>query len=119
MPILKVLQDMKKLRSDRIFKKSRAGTLNFEANSKVQSFAPIFLFLRKLLILGHITYVLFVIAVCIEGRWGFCEPPKEFREFRRLGRVFCGKLTSIWKDEYHAKTLVFKVKSCIMYFRWS
>ena len=38
---------------------------------KYQDFAPKFLYLRNLLILGHITYVLFVIVACIEGRWAY------------------------------------------------
>ena len=38
---------------------------------KCQDFAPWFLFLKNLLILVHITYVLFVIAACIEGWWAY------------------------------------------------
>ena len=38
---------------------------------KCQDFAPMFLYLSNLLILGHITCVLFVIAACIEGRWAY------------------------------------------------
>ena len=34
---------------------------------KCQDFAPRFPFLRNLLILGHITFVLLVIGACIEG----------------------------------------------------
>ena len=36
---------------------------------KCQDFAPRFLFLENFLILDLVAYVLFLIAVCIEGRW--------------------------------------------------
>ena len=60
-------------RADRIRKKPRARTLNFDGNNEVPRFYSKVLYLRNVLILGHITYVLFVIAPFIEGRWAYLK----------------------------------------------
>ena len=71
---------------------------------KCQDFAPTFLYLSNLLIPGHITYVLLVIAACIEGRCAYLIEIS-FVQFLMMYLALSRHLmvTFINKNSIHAK----------------
>ena len=122
-PNLKVLRDLQQSRElSRFVKNHRQGHYILMQIMKHQDFAPRFLYLKNVLIMGHITYLLFVIVACIEIRWAYLVDisfVRSLTKYLALVRHLMVIFTYARLVERNCSKIAFHAKQCALCFKFA